>query len=385
MLFPAKRFVGVQQGISLISRNNEMKRLLEFIQSKKEIYIFGAGKIGNGIKNYLKQSEIDFAGFVTSNTFDEFRKVYKQGKTGLIIGLSDIYLDEIMPMINSVVVTEDLFLSSSECREIFGKHTVEFIRDNLYFYILLTPHCNLSCKSCISFSPVNRADYYEKGECEKDIKKLEQLTLAPSRISISGGEPFLHPDLLDIIIITRNSFPEIPIYCCTNGSLLDKLKNEQLKLLIDLDVTLIITEYPPVVDKLNDFYLKADNMGIKYECLTYENQKLFNDSKFNLYATAPMHSYFYCATSVTPSLQLYKGKIYGCSRMMFIPYFNERFKTDFQLSEGDYIDIYNTTPEEIYKFKISRKPFCRYHDRTLDTLTEWGISERKLEEWVHLE
>jgi len=65
----------------------------------QKVFVFGAGKIGTAIKYYMEQAGFCFSGFVTSDSLSEFQSCYMQDKTGIIIGVSDTYLPDIMPLI----------------------------------------------------------------------------------------------------------------------------------------------------------------------------------------------------------------------------------------------------------------------------------------------
>jgi len=371
-------------GLWLLEDANQ--KLIDFCNNHKSIYIFGAGKIGNGLKNYLGQCDVPLKGFVTSDTFHEFKQVYKKGETGLVIGLSDKFLNEVMPMINSVVSESDLFMTSSEYREKIGQFCVENVRDNCNIAVYLVSHCNLACKGCRLFCPVNRRDFYEYEKCVKDIEQIKKLNLPLHHFNFTGGEPFLHPHLFDILKTTRRLFPNVKMQIFTNGTLLNRLRDEQLKELIEFDIITVVTEYPTVINAAKTFYSKADEMGIKYSIIYYDETKKFTDEKMNAGRTTPKHEFYncYCYKHSTNFL-LYKGRIFGCGHPMFISYFNEYFNANYEVRNGDFVDIYNTTAEELYKFKITRKPFCDYHPCTGRSVMEWGMSERKIEEWVHIE
>lgn len=79
---------------------------------------------------------------------------------------------------------------------------------------------------------------------------------------IQGGEPTLHPRLIDFMRITREKFPKSTIFFFTNGILLNKLENgvngNLWQAIKDYDVTLMVTTYPT---KLN--YKRIDELAKK--------------------------------------------------------------------------------------------------------------------------
>lgn len=81
--------------------------------------------------------------------------------------------------------------------------------------------CNLSCKGCISLSDLNRKGVESLLSIEQQCKEWAHV-LSPKIISIFGGEPLLHPKLLDCIKLIRTYWPTSTIRLITNGYLLKK-------------------------------------------------------------------------------------------------------------------------------------------------------------------
>jgi hypothetical protein len=81
--------------------------------------------------------------------------------------------------------------------------------------------CNLSCKGCISLSDFPRTGVESfsslKLQCETWHKIID-----PKIISVFGGEPLLHPKLLDVLSTIRQYWPQSTIRLITNGYLLKK-------------------------------------------------------------------------------------------------------------------------------------------------------------------
>lgn len=90
----------------------------------------------------------------------------------------------------------------------------------IYFY--LTKECNLACRHCwISpkFKNIKVADEYLSLDLLKSI--IDQaIPLGLTDIKLSGGEPLLHPDILDILSIARDR--DLCVNVETNGTLVTK-------------------------------------------------------------------------------------------------------------------------------------------------------------------
>ncbi|MDD3453359.1 MAG: radical SAM protein [Bacilli bacterium] len=76
----------------------------------------------------------------------------------------------------------------------------------------LNKECNLKCDYCITSDNENKQVDYKL-----IIKYI--VSLNPKRIVISGGEPFLDPDLIKKLTIIRNLCPDTYISLSTNGTI----------------------------------------------------------------------------------------------------------------------------------------------------------------------
>lgn len=102
----------------------------------------------------------------------------------------------------------------------------DFTSKNLGFGIDVTTHCNLDCITCYYMdNPENHP-----GVCEPNIsielfeKAMNQAAVAGfQEIYILGGEPTIHPDILDILKCARG-FNFKQVLLVTNGILLADLK-----------------------------------------------------------------------------------------------------------------------------------------------------------------
>jgi len=369
-------------------RGNELNKFAGFCNSHETVYIFGAGKIGSAIRHYMEQSGLACAGFITSETIGELRKKYCKGESGIIIGVCDKFIPEVQPLLSEFISESDIFQLSSQCRELMGRQlSVEYTRDNFWINIFVTNKCNMACKSCSTFSPVMpfcKSDTdYELSAFEKDMFSLQKLNLPVIKnFKFTGGETLLHPQIFEMFSIVHSLFPQNNIECYTNGILLIKMNDPQLKALKDLGVTLTITEYPLERLDLARFYKTADEMGINYQIIGKGHQKKFFKRSLNFNKNTPKHHFFECLRyAACNSLFMYNGKLWKCIYSFNSKLLNEAFSTNFELVEGDYLDLYNTTPNEIYNFAISRIPFCGYC-KPITELIPWSLSERKIEEWT---
>jgi organic radical activating enzyme len=93
--------------------------------------------------------------------------------------------------------------------------------DNFNGWIEVTTACNQRCPGCYRGCdrPEHRGETRDIREIERDILELKDLRNC-SMISISGGEPLLHPDIVRIVAFVKAHGMSPVLF--TNGALLDR-------------------------------------------------------------------------------------------------------------------------------------------------------------------
>ena len=81
--------------------------------------------------------------------------------------------------------------------------------------------CNLACKGCISLSDFDRRGVESLEDIEVQCATWSRI-LTPNVISVFGGEPLLHPKLVQILKLIRMHWPHTIIRLITNGYLLKR-------------------------------------------------------------------------------------------------------------------------------------------------------------------
>jgi organic radical activating enzyme len=89
----------------------------------------------------------------------------------------------------------------------------------------IAEHCNLACRSCSHVSPVLPKRYMDPEALSDELKILSRAYHAHV-VSLLGGEPLLHPNLLEIMAAIRESGVGDRIAVATNGVLLPRMKRD---------------------------------------------------------------------------------------------------------------------------------------------------------------
>jgi organic radical activating enzyme len=132
--------------------------------------------------------------------------------------------------------------------------------------IYLTKSCNLKCEHCTLFNPF-RSGIIPKEDVLKTIKLWSE-RITPKIVYLLGGEPLLHPDYDEIIIVARNSWKNSSIALITNGILLPKISDEFLKQMVDNSIEVRISRHINTENynrNLNNSISRFKKFGVQYE------------------------------------------------------------------------------------------------------------------------
>ena len=249
-------------------------------------------------------------------------------------------------------------------------------------------HCNLNCCGCDHFSPLADKWYANVNHVTKDFKQLAKIFDFIKRIHILGGEPLLHPDLIDFFKPVRKYFPYSKICLITNGTLLEKQTNEFWEALKRFDITLSMTYYP--IKAPYEFYAhKCYDSGIDVELFFGRPDEYFFRHRFvmthlNLNVEGKSNeesAYRKCQLRDCHFLE--DGKLYVCPVVSNIKFLNQHFNLNFKSAKTDYVDIYECTNSvKINKWLSSCIPFCRYCSTSDRPLYEFSVSGKQMNEWL---
>lgn len=105
-------------------------------------------------------------------------------------------------------------------------------------------HCNLTCAECCSLSPHLPRWQVEPAHLADDLARAARV-LAPGVFKLVGGEPLLHPELVELVHVARRSGIAPRISLTTNGLLLERTPDSLWKAIDAFTISL----YPrPALD-----------------------------------------------------------------------------------------------------------------------------------------
>ena len=228
--------------------------------------------------------------------------------------------------------------------------------------------CPNRCLHCSSNSDINCTLKIETAEVKKIIDSASKLNTEV--LSISGGEPFLHDGLLEIVHYAKSK--GIKVYIYTSGIILniagrvDSIQQEILQQLYSVAVDKIIFDLPAINEAIYDKFMgtsgyqkfvfesinKAQNIGNNTEELVLdadENEKLklkleaINNNKIRIGIPLQREGSDCCCYAGKNKLCIrYDGKVFGCETFKYIQLSDENNR----IVKPD--SIYNKSLEDIY-------------------------------------
>jgi MoaA/NifB/PqqE/SkfB family radical SAM enzyme len=248
----------------------------------------------------------------------------------------------------------------------------------------ITEHCNLNCRSCSHFSPLAEKLFLSPETFETDCARLAEVTDKLTVIKLLGGEPLLHPNVIFFIETARKYFKTTVIQLTTNGVLLSKQPDEFWIACHKNKIYIEISDYPV---NINIEEIKAKRKKYKV-CIGYTVSKENGMNKMSLDLDGCQNAetnFAGCGTAYTGNcVTLRDGRIYICSTVAHIQFFNKFFGKELCVTEDDYIDIYRAkSKSEIMDFLHRPFPFCRYCKLgDSSERMDWRVSKREITEWV---
>ncbi|MCL1945939.1 MAG: hypothetical protein FWF51_02135 [Chitinivibrionia bacterium] len=310
--------------------------------------------------------------------FKEFCEISKEAVAGNI-AFSELFFNDEEKKIKSF---------SAVLNHIPIKHRKKWLKPvNTYLMIsvFLCDHCNQNCKHCVSYSPVAEKSFADLDILKRDFKRL--LELANSKcapfdltLNLTGGEPLLHPKIIEIFDIAGEIFDtSTKIRLSTNGILLADQPDEFWESCNKNRIRICVSIYPA---EINIEKIEKQAHKFDVDLTKCEREDIWTKKSFDFTGEQNLETaYINC----TRGIILENGKFARCSMPFKTKHFNKYFidgKVKYgEPSKKDFIDIFKigSFNEIIEKF-TRPSTYCRYCKAAEPA--KWGLSERKIEEWI---
>ncbi len=231
---------------------------------------------------------------------------------------------------------------------------------NLTLEIIVSDHCNLQCAGCDHFASIAYPHFLTAKECEKQMILLKKKLPILNTFLLSGGEPLINPEILNICEIIRTYFENAKIKILTNGLALKDFNEQELQYFKKLNIHFLISKYPVNFDYNKQIIrLKENDIIVKIK----SEKSNFIGTQINPLGTENINHFFNCVRYTKPYFILKDYKIYQCPFSCCskqITYINS--KIIIPDTKKDYLDIRdsNFNLKKLLNFKKKPKDKCRF-------------------------
>lgn len=179
-------------------------------------------------------------------------------------------------------------------------------------------HCNVNCRWCSHLSNRLKVSFMEPSEVRRDLSALSEVYRV-DHVRLVGGEPLLHPRLLELIEAIRQSGVTDTIRLVTNGVLLAKAPQALWSSVDEIHLSM----YPSrtlTAEAVTELQDRARESGVELLVKHYDSFRMsYSDSGTQdseliraIYATCQVAHVWRCHT-------VDRGFFYRCPQSLFIP------------------------------------------------------------------
>lgn len=344
-----------------IDKAKKMKEWLRFLGAKIFIPTINCNCIKFKFLSYFRNRNKIIKHINSANTNLE-------GKTIIITG---DYSNQIEYFLSKVGLKKNInyFISNNDSN-IFYYNQSEFLMKYLsifgiYAYdkvylpsnnIVTTTVCNLNCTACLNFNPYNKHKKHNNIEdLKKSIDMYFEYVGTVGLLHITGGEPILYPDLINLLTYINDNYRDkiIDLVMPTNG--IKEIPDELCKIFYECNMIIQIDNYLEAVpqyesivknniEKLNKYGVKMDLIpaGVKWNWIEAYPPKY----DYSLLSDEENTKRFDLCGSVFSEIR--NDKIYACCYQGFA----ETAGIIKNYDKDDTFDLYNCNKKELIEFRL---------------------------------
>lgn len=235
-----------------------------------------------------------------------------------------------------------------------------------YLEMHIADNCNLKCRGCTHFANIsNRDNFIDARVLELRFKRLSKL-FTIEKLRLLGGEPLLHPDIINILKIARRDLEYSNIELVTNGLLLNKITDEFFETCKKCRIKITISLYPVLKNKEElEKILSSFKVNYEFSPMTFSFVANLNPN-----GNSDKNKTFQnCIHSCCKILK--DDNIYICPICAYIDKYNKHFNKNIPKGEG--INIFTNSTKQIFHYLKKPEETCKYCTNQYNYI-DWNCS-----------
>lgn len=230
--------------------------------------------------------------------------------------------------------------------------------------LILTNKCNLNCAHCIYACDITPFSYYISiDDCKQTLELIKNKLPSLNKLILSGGDAFMHPQIIQICEEARKILPDTEICAYSNGLILQNFSDQDIIYLTqNLKISILSSLYPSIKNlneyKKQDERFKRLGSQLYYQSSHfYFNRQTYKYHNLNI-PQKNIDEFFHKAcrtlTKYNDLITIYKNKILVCCGE--VGFLNCRQDVD----TSDLLDLNTLNSEkEIYDFCEKPHNICK--------------------------
>ncbi len=334
------------------NKGHEFDYIGNNFSKEQKIYIYGAGQLGAALNDKLKFLDCVNA-FIDNSpekigkrfcgkevlSFEQFIGNDKKNNI-VVLAMSLVNIPQIkrQMLLNGYEEGKNLF-TFDVFEEFYLPIFALYSWDKMYIpsiSFLPTTMCNLNCRGCLAFVPLNKSKCFKDvDEMKKDIDGFFANIDCVGLFHFSGGEPFMYPSLAELVTYCNVNYCDkiATIGVTTNGTV--NPSKELLKVLKKSSAHVWLDDYRASVELARDRMENIENamreMGIP---VTVNKVDKWMEISSNEIEKKEEKLIDKCNRCVVPYWTLKNQRLYGCNY--------SEYATEAQIiedNENDYWDL----------------------------------------------
>lgn len=257
-----------------------------------------------------------------------------------------------------------------------------------YLDIVIARNCQLNCRGCITFSDHNLSKGYVKVEDAIPWLEIWSKRINPGTLHLFGGEPLMHPDLLNWVKITSKFFKKT-IDIQTNGIKLSSLNYDELsQMILNHNVNFAIS-----IHSNEDWYKEKIDQAIKVVTSIIGPgtwQQINKNTK--LYKGLKSHTITLNSATTLPWVSHYKG--FEHSLQPGNNYDSEHYIASHDYCEAkEFVQLYNGVLYKCPPLAVLKETLSKYNHTNNPIWNPWlnykpldtNCSDEELKTWLQIQ